>query len=89
MKLEATVAPPATMPGGLQAAQEGLYFIDHERSTCRTTEPLIPLLTISESVSGESRGVPLRSLLIGRGCAPSPDTSGPGRPGWAQDRRPI
>ncbi|MDP6716887.1 MAG: hypothetical protein QF368_19970 [SAR202 cluster bacterium] len=60
MKLETNVSPPATMPNGLQAADEGLYFIDQatEEITLldEDLQPVRIVPTPTENASGLTIG---------------------------------
>ncbi|HJO82953.1 MAG: hypothetical protein QGG34_08455 [SAR202 cluster bacterium] len=63
MKLETTVAPPATMPNGLQTAEEGLYVIDQATEEIRLLgDDLLPIRTIQTPTENGS------GLTIGDGC---------------------
>ena len=60
MKLDTTVAPPATMPNGLQATQEGLYVIDQATDEIRLLDdrlqPVRTVPTPTENGSGLTVG---------------------------------
>ena len=60
MRLETTLAPPATMPNGLQASEEGLWVIDQGTEEIRLLDanlnPVRTIPTTAENASGLTIG---------------------------------
>jgi len=83
MKLETTIAPPATMPNGLQATDEGLWVIDQGTEDIHLLDsnlkPIRMVRTATENASG---------LTVGDGCfwigSNAPATA---RYPWPTDRK--